>query len=361
MSNDTSYSVCRIEKAKAANNNCAGSLKRRYEHNTRVYTPPNVDTSLSYLNKELIPLQEASYVAAYEAEIQQAVAKGDMTKVRKDAVLGVEVVFNYTNKENANVDIDNWAKDTVEWAKKKFGEHNIKHATLHMDEECGPHIHVFFIPMNEKNRLSYKSFVNGPAACSRMQTEYAKDVGSKYGLERGVRYSSLPSKTMHDYKRATLGKAVVKKEDIEPREDERDLTSGLILPQYVDRMQKTLETNNFKHLAQVNELIQKNNEEMSLHIQAEIEAKKEKEKYREKLKKLADLMGKLKERILTEKISVKELEKMINRYDLLERGLKSYPDREQAKKIADELNKIAEWQHNQDKEKKLKVEKEIGF
>lgn len=120
MSNDTSYSVCRIEKAKAANNNCAGSLKRRYEHNTRVYTPPNVDTSLSYLNKELIPLQEASYVAAYEAEIQQAVAKGDMTKVRKDAVLGVEVVFNYTNKENVNVDIDNWAKDTVEWAKKKI-------------------------------------------------------------------------------------------------------------------------------------------------------------------------------------------------------------------------------------------------
>ena len=54
MSNDTSYSVCKIEKAKAANNNCAGSLKRRYEHNTRVYTPPNVDTSLSYLNKELM-------------------------------------------------------------------------------------------------------------------------------------------------------------------------------------------------------------------------------------------------------------------------------------------------------------------
>ena len=42
-------------------------------------------------------------------------------------------------------------------------------------------------------------------------------------------------------------------------------------------------------------------------------------------------------------------------------GRNRQPDREQAKKIADELNKIAEWQHNQDKEKKLKVEKEIGF
>lgn len=57
-------------------------------------------------------------------------------------------------------------------------------ATVHMDETT-PHLHIGVMPITQDGRLSAKAIFT-KTEMKAIQTEFARDVGEKYGLERGV-------------------------------------------------------------------------------------------------------------------------------------------------------------------------------
>ena len=89
-------------------------------------------------------------------------------------------------------EIEAWAKDAYAFMCKKYGEQNIAAFVVHLDE-ANPHVHCTVLPLTEKNRFSFiKTFMGGVDSrdalskyMENLHTEYAEEVGLKYGMERG--------------------------------------------------------------------------------------------------------------------------------------------------------------------------------
>jgi len=79
--------------------------------------------------------------------------------------------------------------ECLEWAKKEWGDYSILQADIHLDETT-PHMHVLMCPLvkNKKGELAYSSgsFFKGRNGIALAQTSLAKEVGNKWGLQRGV-------------------------------------------------------------------------------------------------------------------------------------------------------------------------------
>ena len=109
--------------------------------------------------------------------------------------------------------VNNWANETLAWARGRWGYENVVSATLHCDEKT-PHMHVIVVPIVQgqsrrsasKEKLDaakgmdtkkYKTDTTRNRLCANevytkpllygYHTSYAETVGEKYGLSRGVR------------------------------------------------------------------------------------------------------------------------------------------------------------------------------
>lgn len=360
------YAMCKFAKIKQLNTNSVGSMRRCYEHDFRIDEPTNADPDVKnkiLCQTELNPMEDFEYI------VNKSIADGNMTKVRKGAVLGIEAVLTYTRAEGADIDVEQWAADSLAWLQEKFGKDNVRNAILHLDE-ANPHIHAIIIPMDEKGRLNCKHFINGPKSLADYQTSYAEAVGDKYGLSRGTQYSTQRKlandyKNIARYKAATIGKAFADAKVTEPLQDELDEDGQLILDRYLPRVKKAIEDNNLSYLAQINDLKQEVNEQESLLRQQEFlmrkEMEEEKKKYQKALNKLSDVFSSIKPRIVSGEMTLSDLTKKITYIDALERGLKNFPDRDTAHRISKETNEVAEWQHKQDKENKKNIEDKLDI
>lgn len=92
-------------------------------------------------------------------------------------------------------------EDTVKWFADRYGSDRILNATVHMDEHT-PHLHLGIVPITEDGKLSAKTLFTKTELKS-IQTEFARDVGSKYGLERGVEGSERTHLSETRYKLET--------------------------------------------------------------------------------------------------------------------------------------------------------------
>lgn len=408
------YSVEKIKNL----GKCVGGLSHREEHNLRIDIPDNADPEKTKDNKIIIPLKYNSYVDAFKEITGKAIHDGSMKKIRKNAVLAAEVIATYTqeinDKQSADInsidnnededidaaeivaaynkktytkeDLDKWVNETVEFTAKQFGgKENIISAVLHMDENS-PHIHMIIIPMNEKSRLCYKSFIDGPASLSSLQDDYYNEIGKKYGLERGTKHKTYRKaannmKNISAFRAATIGKAVIDAEKIAvPHKNElRD--NGDIIPElYVPRIQKEIQDANFSHLkeknalsaevnAQESDLIgyylnlqedlkkeYKNKEEALMSElenqkislkQKEYEAEQLEKEYRDKLSKFDELLNTIQGSVVQGDISVNDIRKILNADKYLEIGLKNYPDKKKVEKFREMYNEIIEHGRNQ--------------
>ena len=124
--------------------------------------------------------------------LAERIAKKLPAKVRKDAVVSVEVLltsgpefFDGMEKDRVklakNPEFLAWVKKSLEWAKKEFGG-NLVDATLHMDEST-PHLHLMAVPLTKDGRLCAKEIMARPEL-QRRQTQYAA-VMAEFGLQRG--------------------------------------------------------------------------------------------------------------------------------------------------------------------------------
>lgn len=180
------YCTISIEKVKTFE-----SMQSRFEHNHRLRDIPNADPELSADNEVLVNKEERTYQELYKEAIENSdYYRKTNSKIRKDAVKGIEVVVSFSHDAEETIDMDQWKKDNLEFLGSFFGgKQNIKDAVFHADEATG-HMHVFIVPLMEDGRLCAKQFLGGRKELVRLQTEYAKAM-SAHGLSRGERGSFL--------------------------------------------------------------------------------------------------------------------------------------------------------------------------
>lgn len=116
---------------------------------------------------------------------ERAKAEGKRA-VRKDAVRLVEGIVTASPEffEGASAEeVRDFFEDALGFCREEFGESNLVHFTVHMDEET-PHAHFGFVPLKD-GKLSWKGFFPDKAALGAMQDRFYGRVGALYGLSRG--------------------------------------------------------------------------------------------------------------------------------------------------------------------------------
>lgn len=189
------YGIIRVQKVKAP---AVGSMQY---HNDRVpgqHSNEDIDQEKSSLNKEYI--EHGSYRAEVNERIERF--RESSRKIRKDAVVLAEGVataspefFDGKSREEVMAYFD----DVFEFCKSEFGEQNLVHFTVHMDETT-PHAHFGFTPIKD-GTLSWKNYFDGRDALRGFQNRYWERVGKQWGLERGETGSGRTHKTTQEMKR----------------------------------------------------------------------------------------------------------------------------------------------------------------
>lgn len=120
-------------------------------------------------------------------------------------------------------EIEAWAKDAYTFMCKKYGEQNIAAFVVHLDE-ANPHVHCTVLPITKKNKFSFFGvFLKGNNTkdalseyMDSLHTEYAEEVGLKYGMERGdsTKETGAVHRTTEEYRRQLWKEAEKKREEV---------------------------------------------------------------------------------------------------------------------------------------------------
>ena len=174
------YAVVHMMKIKS------GAVGGIQSHNNREHEPktnPDVDMSRSEDNYDLVPC--SNYKKSIKEKLSNLVESS--RAIRKDAVVVCNFIVTSDNATMEALGGDRQRKffeDSVKWFSDRYGADRILNATVHMDETT-PHLHVGVVPITQDGRLSAKAIFT-KTEMKAIQTEFARDVGEKYGLERGV-------------------------------------------------------------------------------------------------------------------------------------------------------------------------------
>lgn len=174
------YAVVHMMKIKS------GAVGGIQSHNNREHEPktnPDVDMSRSEDNYDLVPCD--NYKRSIKEKLSNLVESS--RAVRKDAVVVCNFIVTSDSETMEALGADrqrDFFEDSVKWFSDRYGADRVLNATVHMDETT-PHLHIGVMPITQDGRLSAKAIFT-KTEMKAIQTEFARDVGEKYGLERGV-------------------------------------------------------------------------------------------------------------------------------------------------------------------------------
>lgn len=180
-----SFAILRTAKLKSF-----GEIGGSLSHNYRNRSTPNADPQLTQKNEHSLP----------NAELVMSSIKDKLPeKRREDAVLCVEYLIT------ASPDWVGWHKsdeqkyfdDAKKWLENKHGKDNVIATTIHRDEST-PHMIAYVVPLVE-GKLNAKHFLGGREKLSKMQTDFADNVGKSVGLVRGLEGSKAEHQTIKQY------------------------------------------------------------------------------------------------------------------------------------------------------------------
>ena len=180
-----SFAILRTAKLKSF-----GEIGGSLSHNYRDRPTPNANPQQTPLNEH--SLQNAELV-------MNAIKDKLPEKRRKDAVLCVEYLIT------ASPDWVGWHKsdeqkyfdDAKRWLKDRHGKDNVIATTIHRDEST-PHMIAYVVPLVD-GKLNAKKFLGGREKLSKMQTDFADNVGKSVGLVRGLEGSKAEHQTIKQY------------------------------------------------------------------------------------------------------------------------------------------------------------------
>lgn len=168
------------------------------KHNNREIPLPNVDSSLSVRNVNLIDRGNSYNDTWHEIVNEEEIKRNQKIGLRKNSVIVLEIVTSFS--ADADVNLKQWAEKNVEWVSKTFGEKNIIACTLHLDETT-PHIHTEVVPIDQNGKLNAKSFTGGRMAMMNLHTSYGKEM-EPLGLKRGEKASKAKKKELTSFYKA---------------------------------------------------------------------------------------------------------------------------------------------------------------
>lgn len=178
--NKVGYAVVHMMKIKS------GAVGGIQSHNNREHEPktnPDVDMSRSEDNYDLVPCN--NYKRSIKEKLSNLVESS--RAIRKDAVVVCNFIVTSDSETMEALGADRqreFFEDSVKWFSDRYGADRVLNATVHMDETT-PHLHIGVMPITQDGRLSAKAIFT-KTEMKAIQTEFARDVGEKYGLERGV-------------------------------------------------------------------------------------------------------------------------------------------------------------------------------
>lgn len=207
--------VARMQKMKAENLVGIGNHNQR---KTKNHSNPDIDTSLSKLNYDLVDRTQN-----YKTDIENFINENKTTTraVRKDAVLVNEWIISSDKDFFDNLtesEIENFFERSKDYFAEKFGEKNIRYATVHLDEST-PHMHMGIVPFDKDNKLSAKRVFNRQALRDVQEElpKYLQDF--QFEIERGQKESERKNLTVPEFKKLKEEEREIKKE-LEIKKDE---------------------------------------------------------------------------------------------------------------------------------------------
>lgn len=181
-----SYAICRMQKFKMRD------VKGIQIHNQREkesHTNHDIELERTHLNYDLHNDVDIDYLKTVKDKIEQNVDTN--RAIRKDAVVMCEFVVTSDREFFDVLDMIDPAqqkvffKEAYSFLKDRYGEKNIVHAAVHLDEKT-PHMHVGMVPVTEENKLSAKQIFNRKELVSLQDDFHAHMVEKGFYLERGV-------------------------------------------------------------------------------------------------------------------------------------------------------------------------------
>lgn len=181
------YAIMRIAKRKL------GSVSRICNHHERqkkqYKSNPDIDIGNSYKNYHLI-----EPTGRYREMIQRRIEEVG-AKQRKDSVVMQDCFIGATPdwiKAKTPAEQEEYFQYALDFFEQNFGKQNILSAVVHMDEAT-PHMHLCFVPITEKGRLSSKEIIGGPQGLVKWQDKFYEHMAEKYpDITRGT-----PAKFTH--------------------------------------------------------------------------------------------------------------------------------------------------------------------
>ena len=173
------YAILRTQKLKAT-----GAVWRSLKHAFREQPTPNADPARASQNAHL--------GASSAAEAMEKVRARLPEKRRKDAVLAIEYLITASPEAMQGLGPKGrtaYFSDALKWLRERHGRANVVYTGVHRDETT-PHMYAYVVPLDESTgRLNARRWLGGAKALSEMQTDFAATVGTRHGLERGIRGS----------------------------------------------------------------------------------------------------------------------------------------------------------------------------
>jgi 5S rRNA maturation endonuclease (ribonuclease M5) len=190
------HAIARIAKLKS------GSVGASGQHTRRAYQTPNANPEIS--NVRFIGQPDSANLPSLETIVRERI--GDQT-IRKNAVLCVEMLLTaspeYFRPDNPSQAgyyeperLADFQQSVHSWLDKEYGDRIVR-AELHLDEST-PHVHAYFVPLDERGKLNCRGIFGGREKLSQFQDSYANAL-SPLGLERGIKGSRAKHTTVKQY------------------------------------------------------------------------------------------------------------------------------------------------------------------
>ncbi|HEY9801979.1 MAG TPA: MobV family relaxase [Leptolyngbyaceae cyanobacterium] len=195
-----SYAIARLKKLKR------GNISGSASHSARERETPNADPSQKNIRfiGSLDPEERLEdLVLAKIGEHEQK------RKIRTDAVYCVELLLSASPSyfrpdcptEAGYYEprkLDEWLEANHQWLADEYGDRIVR-AELHLDEAT-PHIHAYFVPIDEEGQLRCNHFFDGRQKIHEFQDSYYNTM-QLIGLERGIKGSKAKHQDIKDFYR----------------------------------------------------------------------------------------------------------------------------------------------------------------
>ncbi|WP_214768001.1 MULTISPECIES: MobV family relaxase [unclassified Exiguobacterium] len=203
--------VCRMAKVKK------NDVKGYQIHNQREReskTNPDINASLSHLNRDYINAQHISYMEKWKETFESQ--NESKRALRKDAVYFNEFVVGSDRdffKDMDQSEKERFFKVSTDFFKERYGEQNVLYSVAHFDElkGAGAHAHIAIVPMKD-GKLQSKNVFNRIElkAIQSLLPEHLQKHG--FAIERGKEGSKAQHIETATYKMLKAQEAVLNAE-----------------------------------------------------------------------------------------------------------------------------------------------------